>query len=271
MIEEFIGKSFTDLAIGERGEVVAEITRIQQDEKHKPPEWCLYYLFDGKTVIRAFGKVSSGLSEGDRVKVDFNVRKGKPYNGKPQLSYKIHKMENLDDAENNYRTLLKKLDYQEILRKRELVELSDGTRVKLFTKILNLHPVNGEREKNQKVLVADVENRPISLWFKKENFEIFEALSDEEFFVLKARVKTVEQNPAARYLTFEEIRRGDEIYRDLVAKSFLDERIRHYSKKLMNYIQLWKKKIDKSDAGMDILAPLLQSFYGNRYQDYVKK
>ncbi|MHA1130024.1 MAG: hypothetical protein ACTSRC_09905 [Candidatus Helarchaeota archaeon] len=270
MIEEYAGKSFQDLTIGDRGEVIAEITQIRQDEKHHPPEWCLYYLFDGKIVIRAFGKVSSGLSKGDIVKVNFDVRKGKPFNGRPQLSYKIHKMEKVAKDEKIYGTIVKKLKYQEILRKSELATLPAGTRVKLLTKVLNLHPLNGEREKFQKILIADVENRPISLWLKKEKFEIFEALSDEEYFILKARVRTVSQNPVARFLSFEEILRGNEIYRDTAAKGFLDERIRYYTNKLIKYLDLWKKNIDAADMGMELLISLLHSFYGNKYQDYKK-
>ena len=86
-IKKYIGKLFADLNAGDRETVVAEITQIKIDEKNTPPQWFLYYLFDGATTIRAFGKAPTGLEVGDIVMVDLGVRAGKPFNGKPQLNY----------------------------------------------------------------------------------------------------------------------------------------------------------------------------------------
>ncbi|MFX1294253.1 MAG: hypothetical protein ACFFD2_05270 [Promethearchaeota archaeon] len=270
-IKEIMERSFADLNAGDSTTLVVEITQIKQDEKKYPPQWFLYYLFDGTTSIRAFGKNPNGLKVGDIVIVDLSVRIGKIFKGKPQFNYRIHSMQKIEKERIGKSHFLDKLKYREILRKSDLQTLPDGTRIKIFTKLLNLYPINGDREKFQKIIVADVENRPISLWFKKEDFYLFEALKSEEYFILKATVKTIEQNTTARFLSFELLIRGEEIYKDTSARNFFEERIRHHSKELFIYLHLWKTHISEANLGINLLILVLRSFRNDRYKEINKK
>lgn len=264
--KEFVS-FFSELKVGDRRNIVVEISEIKMDEKNEHPHWFLYYLFDGMAMIRAFGRAPNEMKIGTRVIVEIEVHEGKIFNGKPQFNYQIHAMEKIEESGLAQSHLLEKFEYKAVLRKRELQDLPDGTRVKLFTRILNLHPINGERDKFQKILVVDVENKPISLWFNKENFPVFEALNEEEYFILKATVKTIRQNQTARFLSFETLLRGEVIYKDQVTKRFVEERIRHHSHQLLSYIELRKSYSSEDNLSIDLLLLMLKSFQADMFQD----
>ena len=109
--EKLVGRTFEDLSAGDRETIIAEITQIKIDEKNTPPQWFLYYLFDGTTTIRAFGKKPEGLGVGDIVKVDLSVKEGKPFNNKPQLNYRCHSIDKVDKNDKQFAQNLEKLKY----------------------------------------------------------------------------------------------------------------------------------------------------------------
>ncbi|MHA1650398.1 MAG: hypothetical protein ACTSYB_09395 [Candidatus Helarchaeota archaeon] len=271
VFEKFMENTFADLEIGDRETFVAQINQIKQDEKHSPPQWYLYYLFDGAKTIRAFGRAPNKINAGDFVIVDIAVKKGKPFNGKTQLTYKIISINKIEKENIRSSHLFKKFQYHEVMRKADLQTLSDGTRVKLFTKILNLHPMKGEKEKYQKILIADIEEKPISLWLKKEDFHLFEALNDDEYIILKAVVKNTDYSPTARFLSFENFIRGEEIYDDPIAQHFIEEKIKSHCQQLLTYTNLWKTYIAQSNLGIELLSLILKNFQERNYQDLLQK
>lgn len=269
--QEELVTTFANLKTGQRINTVAEITQIRYDEKNDPPTWVLYYLYDGTMTIRVFQNRILPFQVGDVIKVDITVSEGRPYKNKPQLAYRAVFMRQIRKEEPHYQKLTKHLQYKAILRKADMQELLEGTRIKFFTHVLDLNPANGNKEKFKKILVADVENKPISLWFPKECLPLFKSLEKEELFILKATVKRVEQNPAARYLVFETFAQGKEAYSDPVAQLFFEERIRYYSQELTSYLELWKitnaHRTDVNHESIDILRLILQSFRRDMYND----
>lgn len=260
-------KKFAELKVGDHVTTIAEITQIRYDEKNDPPDWILYYLYDGTSTIRVFRNEVEQFEVGDVAKIDLHVREGKPYNNTPQLAYRVNLLQKIDKKDSNYAKQLQNLRYREVLRKSDLQRLTDGARVKLFTKILSLHPTNGVKEKFQKILVVDVTNKPISLWFPKECFPLFECIEEDEYFVLKAIVKTVEQNQSARFLSFETFSQGKEAYNDPVARQFFEERIRHHSGELSTYLKLWQTYAPEFNLDINVLSIILQAFRRDMYPE----
>ncbi|HUY01136.1 MAG TPA: hypothetical protein VMV49_16370 [Candidatus Deferrimicrobium sp.] len=259
-------KAFTELNIGDHITSITEITQIKYDEKNNPPQWVLYYLFDSTFTIRVFWKPSQ-LQVGDAVLVELDVSQGKEYNDRPQFAYKVHNMEKIERTDERFIKYLHKFQYREIIRKVELKKLPDGSRVKLFTKVLNLFPNNGIKEKYQKILIADADNKPINLWFQKENFQIFEYLTRGEYFILKATVKTTEINEKARYLSFESLITAKDAYSDPIVKSFFGDRIKNHSHKLLYYLDSWKSHIAEPNENIDLLLLMLRSFCVDMYPE----
>jgi len=264
--EKIIPKTFANLKVGDHITATAEITQIKYDHKNDPPAWVLYYLYDGTSTIRVFRNRILPFQVGDFVKIDLDVLTGKPYKNKPQLSYRAIYMRRIGKEDPRYNDIARNLEYKGILRKSDLQDYPEGTRIKLFTKVLDLTPTNGKKEKNQKILVADVENKPISLWFPKECLSLFKSLEPDEYFVLKAIIKKVEQNQTLHYLSFETFIQGKEAYMDTVARQFVEERIRYYSQELARYLQLWKTHVAIPNESIDLLTLIIQSFRRAMYQ-----
>ena len=176
-------------------------------------------------------------------------------------------MEKIDPSDKQYASYVQKFVYHETFRKAILQTYPDGSRVKLYTKVLNLHPQNSEREKYQKILVSDLRNKPISLWLRKDDFHQFENLEPNEYFVLNATVKTVEQNNNARFLAFDTLTRGDASQKDPIIAKYFEEKIKYHSQKLLEYLDLWRAKTPKTTESMDFLAIILRSFHSCVYPE----
>ncbi|NVM54472.1 MAG: hypothetical protein HWN66_12280 [Candidatus Helarchaeota archaeon] len=259
-------KSFAELKLGDNITALAEITQIQHDEKNTPPAWVLFYLYDGTSTIRLFRNRNRNFEVGDVVIIDLDIREGKPFKNKPQLAYRANFMRKIDKSDPRYTSHLQNLRYKGILWKSDIQALPDGTRIKIFTRILNLHPNNGVKEKYQKVIIADLENKPISLWFPKECFPIFESIEEREYFVLKAIVKTIEHNMSARFLSFDTYIQGKDAYKDSIARQFFEEQISYYSQELNTYLKLWKTYVSKPNERIDMLLLMIGIFRRDMYQ-----
>lgn len=264
--EKILPKSFANLKMGDHITALAEITQIKYDENSDPPTWVLYYLYDGTSTIRVFRNRILPFKVGDFVKIDLDVLQGKPYKNKPQFNYRAIFMRRIETEDPRYTELLKNLEYKAILRKSELQEFPDETRIKIFTKITDLHPSNGEKDKYQKILITDIQNKPISLWLPKECLPLLEALEENEYFVLKATIKAVEQNPSLKYLSFESYIQGKDAYTDSVARLFFEERIYYHSKELDHHLRLWKTHVGLPNQNIDLLILIIQNFRRAMYQ-----
>jgi len=245
--------SFAGLALGDNCATFAEIMRIKTDSEVQPPRWKLYELHDGANALRAFGPTQDGFQEGNTVAVLINVRAGKPYRDVPQLLYKIIRMEKVDPTDARYPRAIQQLGYQAVLQKAELAPLSPGTRVKLFTKVLDLHPLNGTRAKNQKVVIADELGQKIALWLPIATFPLLESLEPEEFFLLYATVQAVPKNPSARFLAFTRLARGTLAFGDPLAQQYLHNRVQYHTTELMTLLTWWKKQVPKMEEDLYIL------------------
>ncbi|MHA1264422.1 MAG: hypothetical protein ACTSRS_04225 [Candidatus Helarchaeota archaeon] len=253
-------KHFSNLAPGDHITTLAEITQIRQDTKNKPPRWVLYYLYDGSAIIPIFQNKNLAFRVGDIVKIDLKVSEGKPYKDRPQLSFHAKIIEPIEKEDPKYQNALQKFAYNPILRKSELKNFPEGTRIKLFTKILDYYPPNGEKNKFQKILVADLDEKPISLWFPKECFPLFKTLTENEYFVLKSIIKVASSNNNARYLSFESFIQGKDAFIDPVAKQFFKTKVRFYSRQLLTALQNWKQSEAPSSDMLDLLFLTLKTF-----------
>jgi hypothetical protein len=248
-------RPLNSLKIGDRTTVITEITQIKQDTANTPPKWVLYSLYDGASTIRAFGS-SAELQVGDIIGADLEVREGKPFQNRPQFLYKLHSLKKLDQANPQLAPYLQKFEPHVVLRKSDLQQVEIGARVKLLTHLLMLHPKDNVKGGFQKVILADVEGEPISLWFPLEVAPTIEAIKPDEHILLRAYVKQVAQNKNARYLSFEHLLRGPEVYKDPLAQQYLDRQIHRYLGKVIEALKL------KRQAGVgpqDNIASLLLS------------
>ncbi|NHI92021.1 MAG: hypothetical protein EAX96_05920 [Candidatus Lokiarchaeota archaeon] len=260
-----VEKRFSELLIGDRIRTIAKVTNIKSDEKNDIPKWHLVYLFDGSKTIRIFLNDISTYNIGDYLELEFTVKEGKPWNGNPQLAFDLHYVSKSDkpfkeEAHKEEPFISKSKPIQkpkngtvEILRKEELKNIEIDESVKFYTRILTLFPKDGTREKNQKILLVDLENKPVSLWLPKSELPVFKIIKDGEYFVVNATVKKTHDNP---FLVFNSLIRGDEARNSNVAQKFIDERIKYYSHELEKYLKL---KFD-TNAEYSMLESTLKSF-----------
>ncbi len=246
-----------NLKIGDRAAIIAEVTQVKQDPAHIPPKWVLYNLYDG-TTIRAFGPVT-GLKIGDEILADLEVQEGKPFQNQRQLVYKLRTLRKISKADLQFTPYLEKLALKSILRKSELQGVPSGTRVKLFTQVRDPNPKDGQKGKFRKVIITDAEGTPLSLWLPLEAAQELQSIQPNEYFLLKATVRTVSQNQSARYLAFESLLRGAEAYKDPLAQQFLTDRIKYY---LHEAYALLKQKKEFSEGSQETIAALLLSLQG---------
>ncbi|MHA1785898.1 MAG: hypothetical protein ACTSVE_11960 [Candidatus Helarchaeota archaeon] len=259
---QIFNKNFSDIQVGDRVVAVAKIIDIKKDEKNEQPQWYLLSLFDGTRIIRIFTKDIASFKVNDIVKVDFSVKNGKPYNGRPQFAYELFSISKSDHVPH----ILTKLEPKGILRKSELKELKDGQKIKLYTKVLTLSPKNGTRDKNQKILITDIENKPISLWLFKNHLKEFEELKKDEYFLLAATVKKVPQNENASFLVFDNLIKGKDANKDIVARAFFEERIRYYSQEMLRFLRLRKENFDDRGFNFEMLISMLELFRKEVYE-----
>ena len=178
-----VEKKFSDLIVGDRIRTVAKITNFKSDQKHDIPKWNLVYLFDGSKTIRIFMDDVSDLKIGDQLDLEFSVKEGKPWNGNPQLAFDLHYMSKVNESEKVPAPKLPapKLSQRApappreqasntvvgFLRKDELKALPVDQAVQFYTKIRNLAPQNGMRERNRKIILVDLEMKSVGLWIPK--------------------------------------------------------------------------------------------------------
>ena len=256
-------KEFKDLIVGDRVLANAKILNVlKKDEKHEVPRWFLISIFDGTATIRLFLNDMTGLNVGDTLKIEFTVREGKPYNGRPQLAFNVHSIRKSDEIDIPDVKVEPEpsSDVKSILRRKEIQDLNDNQRIKFYTRIITLKPKDGTREKNQKILVADLENKAISVWIPKTELRILEAIPEMEYFILKATVKKMKKYNGTAILSFNSIIRGEEARKDEVARIFLEERIDYYSKELLNCLNIVKTNFNTENESASKLNMVLKDF-----------
>ena len=261
-----IEKKFSDLLVGDRIRTIAKITNIKSDQSNTIPKWYLLYLFDGTKTIRIFFSDISTYKIGDYLELEFSVKEGKPWNGNPQLAYDLHYVSKADKP---IKTLSPKKTHKrnqkidkngviQFLRKDELKEIETGAIVQFYTKIRTLNPKDGIRQKNQKILLSDLENKPIGLWIPRTELPVFEAINEGEYFVVNATVKKTHDN---QFLVFLNLIRGTEAQNSSIAQKFFEQRIKYYSHELGKYLK-WVTQITKDH---ELLAERIESFNQNLY------
>jgi len=258
-----INKPFDKLAVGDKVLTHAKILNvIKTDQKHDVPRWYLINLFDGTASIRLFLNDMTGLNVGDVLKIEFTVKEGNPYNGRPQLAFNVHSVTRSDDIKI---TSVKgeprpSSGVKSILRRKEIQDCNDNQRIKIYTKIFTLSPKDGTREKNQKVLIADLENKAISVWIPKTDLRLLEAIKELEYFILKATVKKMKKYNGTAILSFDSVIRGEEARKDEVARLFLEERIKFYSRELLNCLTIIKSNFVSDNEHASKLIATLTDF-----------
>ncbi len=243
---EALSKNFSDLNIGDRVITQAKIIQIKEDQKNSNPQWYLFTLNDGTKNIRLFINEKNSFKIGDIIEIEFSVREGKPYNGNPQFAYNVHFIRKCDEIPNKFKDKIKN-----ILRKSEIKDCEDNQKIKIFTKIITLKPKDGERNKNQKILVSDLENKPISVWVSKNDIKSLENLENSEYFVLKATVKKMQKYKDTSLLSFDSILKGENALQDESARIFYENRIIYYSEELLRCINIMKKYFPQNEININ--------------------
>ena len=252
---EALNKNFSDINIGDRVITQAKIIQIKEDQKNQIPKWYLLTLNDGTKTIRLFLNEINSFKIGDVIEIEFTVKEGKPYNGNPQFTYNVHSSRKSEEVPERLLDNIKT-----ITRKNEIKDCGDDQKIRIFTKIITLKPKDGEREKNQKILVSDLENKPISVWVSKNNLKMLEQLDKSEYFILQATVKKMQQYKDTSILSFNSMINGDAALRDETARHFYDERINYYSEKLLNSLQLMKQYFPENKTNYKTINAILAHF-----------
>ena len=261
-----VEKKFSELLVGDRIRTIAKITNMKSDQKNKIPKWHLLYLFDGSKTIRIFLNDISTYNVGDYLDIEFSVKEGKPWNGNPQLAYDLYYISKTDAPieTSTPQEELKKSSPKptngiiSFLRKEELKDVNVETNVQFYTRIRTLTPKDGMRETNQKILLVDLENKPVGLWLPKTEFEVFKAVKEGEYFVVNAIVKKTHDNP---FLVFKNMIRGEQAHMSDIAQKFFHERIKYFAHELEKYLRL----ITKNTEDHEFLVKKLESFNKNVY------
>ena len=254
---EAINKNFSELNIGDRVITQAKIIQIKEDQKNPTPKWYLLTLNDGTKNIRLFINDLNSFKVGDAIEIDFSVREGKPYNGNPQLAFNVNSSRKLEEVPEK---LIDKTKI--ILRKEDIKECSDDQKIKIYTRVITLKPKGGERAKNQKILVRDIENRPIRVWVSKKYIQKLED-AGAEYFILQATVKKMQQYDSS-ILSLNYIITGDEALKDESARLFYENRIRYYSEELLKCLKIMKKHYPKTKINNKTVTGILAN-YRNGY------
>jgi len=252
---EALNKNFSDLNVGDRVVTQAKIIQIKEDQKNETPKWFLLTLNDGTKTIRMFLNEINSFKIGDVIEIEFTVREGKPYNGNPQFAYNVHSSRKSEEIPER---LLENIKI--IIRKNEIRDCVDEQTVKIFTKIITLRPKDGEREKNQKILVSDLENKPISVWVSKNNLKMLEQLEKSEFFILQATVKKMQKYKDTSILSFDSMINGDTALRDETARLFYEARINYYSELLLDSLKLMKQYFPENKVNYKTVNGILAHF-----------
>ncbi|MHA1786221.1 MAG: hypothetical protein ACTSX4_02935 [Candidatus Helarchaeota archaeon] len=263
----FQSMKFSDMQVGDRVQSIAKIINIKKDEKHDIPYWYLLYLFDGSKTIRVFLKDITSLKIGDVLEIGFSVKEGKPFHGRPQFEYNIEYVKKSEVIPNALKQVPVTENQKPIgfLKKEELKNLQDGQKVKLYTRIITLSPRGGEREKNQKILITDIKNAPISLWTWKDKLPLFKEIKEMEYFLLFATLKKAKENQNVFFLSFDRLVRGKEALKDEIAKKFIDNRIKYYSEVMLQFLNLRKENFNDNDPNHDMLISMLESYRSKEY------
>ena len=146
------------------------------------------------------------------MEIGFSVKEGKPFHGRPQFEYNVEYVKKSEVIPNALKQVPVTENQKPIgfLKKEELKNLQDGQKVKLYTRIITLSPRGGEREKNQKILITDIKNAPISLWTWKDKLPLFKEIKEMEYFLLFATLKKAKENQNVFFLSFDRLVRGKE-------------------------------------------------------------
>lgn len=260
-----VEKKFANLLIGDRIRTVAKITNLKSDQKNDVPKWHLAYLFDGSKTIRIFIDDVSNLKIGDKIELEFSVKEGKPWNGNQQLAFDLHYMSKLNEPKKTMAPIPKlkaasptqlKQEISNVvgfLRKEELKILTVDQPVQFYTKVRTLKPKDGIREHNCKIILVDLEMKSVGLWLPKTEISVFEAIEDDEYFVVNAIIKKTHDNP---FLVFQSLTRGKKARMSTIAQRFYAERIKYYSHELDKCLKLVKNPTKEHE----LLATMLESF-----------